>query len=75
MPRGSSRACWVEFDTAKLQQHYPGRQVFALMPNTPVEIRQGAVVYGVPDEPQPVPVDGDGRVRGARAVSRAWAGS
>jgi pyrroline-5-carboxylate reductase len=31
--------------TYKLRDAYPGAQVFALMPNTPVEIRQGVVVY------------------------------
>jgi len=31
--------------TPRLQQAYPQSQVFALMPNTPVEIGQGIVVY------------------------------
>ncbi len=31
--------------TAVLEAAYPSSQVFALMPNTPVEIRQGVVVY------------------------------
>jgi pyrroline-5-carboxylate reductase len=31
--------------TAMLQAAYPGTPVFALMPNTPVEIRRGVVVY------------------------------
>ncbi|MDE3133471.1 MAG: NAD(P)-binding domain-containing protein, partial [Acidobacteriota bacterium] len=31
--------------TAALQAAYPHSQVFALMPNTPVEIRQGVVIY------------------------------
>jgi pyrroline-5-carboxylate reductase len=31
--------------TAVLQRAYPRAQVFALMPNTPVEVRQGVVVY------------------------------
>jgi pyrroline-5-carboxylate reductase len=31
--------------TARLQRAYPGCQVFALMPNTPVEVRRGVVVY------------------------------
>jgi pyrroline-5-carboxylate reductase len=32
-------------DTAQLQRAYPQSQVFSVMPNTPVEIRQGIVVY------------------------------
>jgi pyrroline-5-carboxylate reductase len=36
-------------DTRTLQAHYKGAQVLSVMPNTPVEIRQGVVVYGVPD--------------------------
>jgi pyrroline-5-carboxylate reductase len=43
-------------DTAKLQQRYPKAKVFALMPNTPVEIRKGTVLYGVPDE-RAIPID------------------
>jgi pyrroline-5-carboxylate reductase len=31
--------------TATLQRAYPKSQVFALMPNTPVEVRRGVVVY------------------------------
>jgi pyrroline-5-carboxylate reductase len=31
--------------TATLQRAYPGTPVFALMPNTPVEVRAGVVVY------------------------------
>jgi pyrroline-5-carboxylate reductase len=31
--------------TAALEAAYPSSQVFALMPNTPVEIRQGVVLY------------------------------
>lgn len=31
--------------TEKLQGAYPNSQVFALMPNTPVEVRRGVVVY------------------------------
>jgi pyrroline-5-carboxylate reductase len=31
--------------TQKLQQAYPDSQVFALMPNTPVEVRRGVIVY------------------------------
>jgi pyrroline-5-carboxylate reductase len=38
--------------TAVLQKAYPQSQVFALMPNTPVEIRQGVVVYAA-REPTP----------------------
>jgi pyrroline-5-carboxylate reductase len=30
---------------ARLQQAYPQSQVFSIMPNTPVEIRQGVVLY------------------------------
>lgn len=37
-------------DTASLQKRYRTAQVFSLMPNTPVEIRQGVVVYGVPEQ-------------------------
>jgi pyrroline-5-carboxylate reductase len=43
-------------DTATLQQHFPEAQVFALMPNTPVEIRKGVVIYGEPDH-RSVPLD------------------
>lgn len=38
--------------TDALRGAYPNSQVFALMPNTPVEIRQGLVVYAAP-EPDP----------------------
>ena len=31
--------------TAALQSAYPNSQVFALMPNTPVELRKGVVIY------------------------------
>ena len=31
--------------TAKLQAAYPGTPVLALIPNTPVEVRQGVVIY------------------------------
>ncbi len=37
--------------TPTLQAAYPQSQVFALMPNTPVEIRQGVVVYAQRDDP------------------------
>lgn len=37
-------------DTQRLRTHYPRAQVFALMPNTPVEIRRGVVVYGEPED-------------------------
>ena len=43
-------------DTRTLQARYKDAQVFSLIPNTPVEVRQGIVVYGVPDE-RDVPVD------------------
>ncbi|HUY60193.1 MAG TPA: pyrroline-5-carboxylate reductase [Solirubrobacteraceae bacterium] len=43
-------------DTRTLQARYSGAQVFSLIPNTPVEVRQGIVVYGVPDE-RVFPVD------------------
>jgi pyrroline-5-carboxylate reductase len=35
--------------TAQLQAAYPGTPVFALMPNTPVEVRQGVSVYAERD--------------------------
>ena len=38
--------------TAKLQNAYRGLPVFALMPNTPVEVRQGVVVYAEPGPEQ-----------------------
>jgi len=38
--------------TAQLQGAYPGTPVFALMPNTPVEVRQGVVVYAEPEADQ-----------------------
>jgi pyrroline-5-carboxylate reductase len=37
-------------DTAALNRAYPHSPAFALMPNTPVEIRQGVVIYAQPDE-------------------------
>jgi pyrroline-5-carboxylate reductase len=37
-------------DMRTLQARYKRAQVFSLIPNTPVEVRQGIVVYGVPDE-------------------------
>jgi pyrroline-5-carboxylate reductase len=45
-------------DTAALNAAYPQSQVFALMPNTPVEIRQGVTVYAQPER-RSVPVDSD----------------
>jgi pyrroline-5-carboxylate reductase len=48
-------------DTETLQHHYPQAQVFALIPNTPVEIRKGVVVYGVPDA-RTVPADDEAEV-------------
>jgi pyrroline-5-carboxylate reductase len=33
--------------TAALQRSYPDSQVFALMPNTPVEVRRGVIIYAV----------------------------
>jgi pyrroline-5-carboxylate reductase len=36
-------------DTRTLEGRFKPTPVFALMPNTPVEIRQGVVVYGVPE--------------------------
>ena len=42
--------------TAALEDAYPGSQVFALMPNTPVEIRQGVVLYATRG-PEARPVD------------------
>jgi len=38
--------------SAQLQAAYPGTPVFALMPNTPVEVRQGVVVYAEPEGDQ-----------------------
>jgi pyrroline-5-carboxylate reductase len=35
--------------TETLRNAYPGVEVFALIPNTPVEIRQGVVVYAEPE--------------------------
>jgi pyrroline-5-carboxylate reductase len=44
--------------TGDLQRVYPESQVFALMPNTPVEIRQGIVVYAETErKPRPQPDD------------------
>jgi pyrroline-5-carboxylate reductase len=45
-------------DTQTLQARYKRAQVFSLIPNTPVEVRQGIVVYGVPEQ-RVVPVDTD----------------
>jgi pyrroline-5-carboxylate reductase len=41
-------------DTRTLQGAYPGTPVFALLPNTPVEVSQGVVVYA---ERAPLPAD------------------
>jgi pyrroline-5-carboxylate reductase len=38
--------------TAQLQAAYPGTPVFALMPNTPVEVRQGVLVFAEPGPEQ-----------------------
>lgn len=35
--------------TATLQDAYPGTPVFALMPNTPVELRRGVIIYAQRD--------------------------
>lgn len=35
--------------TSVLQEHFPGTPVFALMPNTPVEVGRGVVVYAARD--------------------------
>lgn len=35
--------------TGKLQHTYPNSQVFVLMPNTPVEVRRGVIVYAERD--------------------------
>ena len=43
-------------NTAAINREYPQSQVFALMPNTPVEIRQGVIVYAQPAE-RIVPLD------------------
>lgn len=43
-------------DTRSLEGRFGPAQVFSLMPNTPVEIRQGVVVYGQPDQ-RAFPVD------------------
>jgi pyrroline-5-carboxylate reductase len=37
--------------TARLRAAYPGKPVFALMPNTPVEVRRGVILYAEPGEP------------------------
>jgi len=37
---------------AELQDAYPGTPVFAVMPNTPVEVRQGVVVFAEPGPEQ-----------------------
>lgn len=34
--------------TARVQAAYPDRPVFVLIPNTPVEVRQGVIAYAVP---------------------------
>ena len=43
-------------DTRSLEGRFRPAPVFSLMPNTPVEIRQGVVVYGQPDQ-RAFPVD------------------
>jgi pyrroline-5-carboxylate reductase len=43
-------------DYRSLEAHYRSAQVFSLMPNTPVEIRQGVVVYGQPAQ-RLIPLD------------------
>jgi pyrroline-5-carboxylate reductase len=35
-----------------LQRAYPGVPVYALMPNTPVQVRAGVIVHAVPERPQ-----------------------
>jgi pyrroline-5-carboxylate reductase len=35
--------------TAQVQAAYPASSVFAIMPNTPVEVRQGVLVYAEPE--------------------------
>jgi pyrroline-5-carboxylate reductase len=43
-------------DTRTLQARFKDAQVFSLIPNTPVEVREGIVVYGAPDD-RDFPVD------------------
>lgn len=43
--------------TEQLQRAYPGSQVFAVMPNTPVEVRRGIVVYAEREQNPEFPVD------------------
>jgi pyrroline-5-carboxylate reductase len=43
--------------TAELQRAYPSTPVFAVMPNTPVEVRQGVVVYAARESDATDPVD------------------
>ena len=38
--------------TGELQAAYPDTPVFALMPNTPVEVRQGVLVFAEPEQDQ-----------------------
>lgn len=45
-----------------LQSAYPGTPVFALMPNTPVEVRQGIVIYSEPRPTETVDPDVESRV-------------
>ncbi len=45
--------------TQDLAAAYPSSQVFAVMPNTPVELRQGVVIYEARDEPAASDVDLD----------------
>lgn len=45
--------------TADLQAAYPSAQVFALMPNTPVELRQGVVIHARPDGAAQVPLEAE----------------
>ena len=45
--------------TATVQRAYPRSQVFAIMPNTPVEVQRGAMVYADRDPDPEHPVDAD----------------
>jgi pyrroline-5-carboxylate reductase len=45
--------------TQNLAAAYPSSQVFAVMPNTPVELRQGVVIYEARDEPAASNIDLD----------------
>jgi pyrroline-5-carboxylate reductase len=45
--------------TSKLQGAYPKSQVFAFMPNTPVEVRQGVIVYAQRDPHLQASVDSE----------------